>query len=193
MRYQLAISMLLLATESTAATSRAARIGAVETGLRPATHVQGTNARRWTLAERMKLYGVPGVSIAVIRAGRVAWARGYGVLQAGRPDRVDAATLFSIGSLSKVATAAVTLRLVDAGRLDLDTDVARFVTRWHLPPDPFTAVHPVTLRGLLSHTAGLSLKRCPARRPRKPKRCRSKPCQARSQATRAAGRCWNSW
>src|SRR3546814_8428058 len=71
----------------------------------------------------MAHYKVPGVSIAVIRDGRIAWARGYGVLQAGKPERVDTATLFSVGSLSKVATAAIALRLVDAGTLDLDRDV----------------------------------------------------------------------
>src|SRR5690606_19674239 len=89
-----------------------------ETGLRPGVHVRGQPQVRWTLAERMAHYKVPGVSIAVIRDGKIAWAKGYGVLQAGKPERVDTATLFSVGSLSKVATAAITLRLVDAGTLD---------------------------------------------------------------------------
>lgn len=143
-------------------------IRAFETGLRPGVHVRGQPEVRWTLAERMAHYKVPGVSIAVIRDGRIAWARGYGVLQAGKPERVDAATLFSVGSLSKVATAAITLRLVDAGTLDLDRDVSAYLTRWTLPPNPFTAVRPVTLRGLLSHSAGLTLSGFPDFQPGDP-------------------------
>src|SRR3546814_2732959 len=97
----------------------------------------------------------------LVRAGRIACARGDGVLQAGKPERVDTATLFSVGSLSKVATAAIALRLVDAGTLDLDRDVSAYLTRWTLPPNPFTAVRPVTLRGILSHSAGLTLSAFP--------------------------------
>lgn len=141
---------------------------AFEAGLRPAVHVRGEPAVRWTLAERMKHYGVPGVSIAVIRNGQVAWAKGYGVLQVGKPERVDAATLFSVGSLSKVATAAITLRLAEAGTLQLDRDVSTYLTRWKLPPNPFTAVRPVTLRGILSHSAGLTLSGFPDFQPDQP-------------------------
>src|SRR3546814_511057 len=125
----LAVSAPALAQQQPVETA----IRAFETGLRPGVHVHGQPQVRWTLAERMAHYKVPGVSIAVIRDGRIAWARGYGVLQAGKPERVDTATLFSVGSLSKVATAAIALRLVDAGTLDLDRDVSAYLTRWTLP------------------------------------------------------------
>lgn len=143
-------------------------VRAFENGLRPAVHVRGEPEVRWTLAERMAHYKVPGVSIAVIRNGKVVWAKGYGVLQVGKPDRVDTETLFSVGSLSKVATAAITLRLVAAGTLDLDRDVSGYLTRWHLPPNPFTAARPVTLRGLMSHSAGLTLSGFPDFQPGAP-------------------------
>ena len=65
--------------------------------------------------------------------------------------------MFSVGSVSKVGTAAITLRLVDAGRLDLDRDVNAYLKRWQVPGNAFTLVRPVTLRGILSHSAGLTV------------------------------------
>ena len=162
----LAVSAPVLARQPSPSVEAA--IHQFETGLRPGVHVEGQPQVRWTLAERMVHYKVPGVSIAVIRDGKIAWAKGYGVLQAGKPERVDTATLFSVGSLSKVATAAITLRLVDAGTLDLDRDVSAYLTRWRLPPNPFTAVRPVTLRGILSHSAGLTLSGFPDFEPGEP-------------------------
>lgn len=111
-----------------------------------------------TVAERMLHHGVPGMSIAVIRDGRLAWARAYGVLEAGQPDKVDTDTVFSVGSLSKVGAAAIALRLVDAGKLDLDRNVNDYLIRWKVPDNSFTARYPVTLRGILSHTAGLTVR-----------------------------------
>lgn len=60
------------------------------------------------------------MSVAVIEDGRLLWAKGYGVKRAGTTDSVDTETVFSVGSVSKVGTATITLRLVDEGRLDLD-------------------------------------------------------------------------
>lgn len=134
-----------------------ARIRAAESGLRDAVEVQGAPLQRWTIAERMKHWGVPGVSVAVIRDGKLAWARGYGLKEAGTADKVDTETVFSVGSVSKVGAAAVTLRLVDAGQLSLDRDVNEYLTRWRIPPNAYTPARPVTLRGILSHTAGLNV------------------------------------
>ncbi|MFT4075480.1 MAG: serine hydrolase domain-containing protein [Asticcacaulis sp.] len=130
-------------------------------GLRPSVQYAGEKPVRWTLEERMKYYGVPGVSIAVIRDGKIAWARGFGVRAAGTTDKVDADTVFSVGSLSKVPSAAISLRLVNAGRLDLDTDISPYLKRWKLPQNPYTGIAPVTLRGLLSHSAGMNLNNFP--------------------------------
>lgn len=133
------------------------RIRAFETSLRPAVSVEGKPEERWTLHERMAHWKVPGLSIAVIRNGALAWARGFGVLQTGGDEKVDAQTVFSVGSVSKVGAAAVTLRLVDAGRLDLDRDVNLYLEGWKIPDNPYTVASPVTLREILSHTAGLSV------------------------------------
>lgn len=112
---------------------------------------------RWTIEERMAHYNVPGVSVTVIEDGKIAWTKGYGVRLAGTEDKVDTDTMFSVGSVSKVATAAITLRLVDAGKLDLDRDVNDYLTRWKVPENEFTRKEPVTLRRIMSHTAGLTV------------------------------------
>lgn len=71
----------------------------------------------------------------------------------GRP--VDADTLFQVASLSKWLTAWGVMTLAEQGRIDLDAPVLRYLTRWHLPESEFNNEQ-VTVRRLLSHTAGLT-------------------------------------
>jgi len=131
-------------------------IAAVENGLLPAVRIRG-QTQRMQLTERMALYKVPGVSIAVINDGRIEWAKGYGVLDAGGSTPVDAATLFQAASISKPLAATAALQLVRRGRLDLTGDVNAWLTSWRVPANGFTAQHPVTLQDILSHTAGFSV------------------------------------
>ena len=109
-----------------------------------------------SLIHAMKQYNVPGVSIAMIDQGSVIWSGAYGVLQAGgtAPARVD--SLFQACSISKAVTAIATLRLVEAGTLDLDTDVNDYLQTWKVPAnDTWQPI--VTIRQLLSHTAGINV------------------------------------
>jgi len=131
------------------------RIETVESSLGPRGNTDPSI--RWNLEERMAFYGVPGVSIAVIEDGALLWAQGYGVKQAGTEDPIDTETVFSVGSVSKVGTAAITLRLVDQGQLDVDRDVNDYLRRWQVPANELTAQEPVTLRRIMSHTAGLTV------------------------------------
>lgn len=122
--------------------------------LRPTVH---TGRERWSLGERMAHHAVPGVAVAILRHGKVENLRGYGTRVAGRKLGVGANTLFSVGSVSKVATAALCLRLVSLGRLDLDRDVGHWLTRWRIPAGPGEDRGAITLRMLLSHTAGFNV------------------------------------
>ena len=140
-----------------AAPDDTARIGRVMRGLRPPVEVEGRPSSRWTLAERMAEYKVPGVSIAVIEGGRIAWARGVGVKEAGKPDSVGLTTLFQAASISKPVAATAMLRLVERGTLSLDTNVNRYLTSWKVPDNKFTAMEKVTLRRIVSHSAGLTV------------------------------------
>ncbi|MBB4639534.1 serine hydrolase [Longimicrobium terrae] len=96
---------------------------------------------------------VPGVSIALIEDGRVAWTHGFGVANADNRDPVRENTVFEGASLSKPVVAYIALRLTDEGRLDLDAPLTRYV------PDPFVAGDPrleqITARRVLDHTSGL--------------------------------------
>jgi CubicO group peptidase (beta-lactamase class C family) len=100
---------------------------------------------------------VPGAAVAVIQDGRVVLMRGYGYADLERRVPVTTRTGFSTGSISKALTAWGVMRLVEQGRLELDAPVERYLTRWHLPPSAEFDVAGVTVRRLLSHTAGLSV------------------------------------
>ena len=109
-----------------------------------------------TLAERMEHYGVPGVGIAVINDYELEWAKGYGVLEAGGSERVTPDSLFHAGSIAKPVSAAAALALVERGLFDLDRDVNEKLLSWRVPENKYTAEEKVTLRRLMSHSAGLT-------------------------------------
>ena len=134
-----------------------AAVGRVTAGLRSQLTVKGAPAVTYTLAERMAHHKVPGVSIAVVDNGRIVWARGYGLKALGTADSVDANTLFQAASISKPVAASGMLRLVEEGKLALDTPVNDYLKSWKLPDNPFTAKEKVTLRRIASHNAGLTV------------------------------------
>jgi CubicO group peptidase (beta-lactamase class C family) len=134
-----------------------ARIERVENGLLPAAVVGGSPIQQVRLGERMTALNVPGISIAVINNGVLEWARGFGLadVASGRP--VNEHTKFQAASISKPVTAMAAMSLVQAGKLSLDEDVNLRLVAWKLPMNDFTAQRKVTLRGLLSHTAGIGV------------------------------------
>jgi CubicO group peptidase (beta-lactamase class C family) len=99
--------------------------------------------------ELLQKYKVPGASVAVVSNGRIESARGYGVAYEDGP-AVTVDTLFQAASISKPVAAMVAMRLVEMGKLSLDEDVNAKLRSWKAPAR-------VTLRGLLSHTAGLTV------------------------------------
>lgn len=153
----LACLSTLSAAEPAAGTALAAQIVRIENGLLPPARIAGTKSAPWTIAARMAAYKVPGVSIAVIDHGEIVWARGYGIARAGDETAVTPDTLFQAASVSKPVAAAAALALVDAGQLQLDTDVNDKLKTWKIPASPAAAGQPVTLREILSHTAGLTV------------------------------------
>jgi CubicO group peptidase (beta-lactamase class C family) len=109
-----------------------------------------------SLQARMQQYLVPGFSVAVINDYKIAWTKGYGVLEQGEPQRVTTDSLFAAGSISKPVSAAAALALVEKGHLRLDEDVNAELRSWKVPENEFTKTEKVTLRRLLSHSAGLN-------------------------------------
>jgi len=105
------------------------------------------------LDEQMARHHVPGLSVAVIDDYSIAWTRAHGVADEGTGREVTPETVFQASSISKPVTAAVALRLVEQGLLDLDADVNDTLTSWKVPANAFTARSEVTLRKLLAHAA----------------------------------------
>lgn len=134
---------------------RNTRIDAVAHGLVPA--VVSDRSVPQEIGARMRHYEVPGVSVAVIHDGRIEWARGWGVRDRDSCAPVTPRTVFQAASISKSVAALAAMRLVQAGKLDLDQDINHALTSWTLPSDPALAPGFVTLRQLLSHTAGTTV------------------------------------
>jgi CubicO group peptidase (beta-lactamase class C family) len=132
------------------------RIARIESGLAPRVHVEGQPIK-WSLQERMAHHRVPGVSIAVINDGKLEWARGYGTLEAGGAEPVNAETVFQAASISKPVSALALLRLAETGKIALDQDVNELLKTWKIPANDLTTDEKVTLRRMLSHTAGLTV------------------------------------
>ena len=134
----------------------AARIQRIENGLLPASVIKGQPLPQMKLAERMKYHKIPGVSIAVINNYKIEWTRGYGVREAGTNEAITPDTLFQAGSVSKSVTAVAIMRLVQQGVLNLDEDVNKKLVSWKVPENEYTRNEKVTVRRLLTHTAGLN-------------------------------------
>jgi CubicO group peptidase (beta-lactamase class C family) len=134
----------------------APHIAAIERGLLPLVRIQGRDQRA-SIEARMRALHVPGLQIAVLEGDQLAWSRAYGVADADTGQRAGEATLFQAGSISKALTALAVLLAVDKGELGLDLPVNELLTSWKLPENDFTARAPVTLRHLLSHSAGTTV------------------------------------
>ncbi len=133
------------------------RIRRIETGLLKKVRIEGRPYEKMSLAERMIAYKVPALSVAVIKDSKIEWARAYGMQdkEEGTPAAPD--TLFQAASISKAVAAGGALRLVEKGLLDLDADVNDKLVSWRVPESPFTKDARVTLRRILSHSAGLTV------------------------------------
>ena len=130
----------------------------IENNLRHPVLIFGDPNNRMSLTERMAHYHVPGVSIAVIDKGKLAWAKGYGNISSDIESKaINIHTLFQAGSVSKSLTAFGALILVQQGKISLDEDVNCYLKSWKIPDNEFTQSEKVTLRRLLSHSAGTSV------------------------------------
>ncbi|MBD8541262.1 beta-lactamase family protein [Oxalobacteraceae sp. CFBP 8761] len=147
----LAACIAMLAAAGAYADDSAA-IARIESGLRPEVALADVPVAPLALIDEMKRLNVPGVSVAVIKDGKVAWTRGYGVAWTGGP-AVTPQTLFQAASLSKPVSAMATLRMVEQGKLALDAGIDQALTSWTLPKGDGTP----SLRQLLSHTGGMSV------------------------------------
>ncbi len=135
----------------------AARIARIESGLLPAVVIKGQPPVPMTIADRMAHYKVPGVSVAFFDHGQILWTRAYGFADVASKKPVTPDTLFQAASISKPIAALAALRLVQDGKLSLDEDVNVKLKTWKVPENAFTVKEKVTIRRILSHSAGLTV------------------------------------
>lgn len=106
-----------------------------------------------SLLEQQKM---TGLSLAVVDNYEVVYTTQSGFKEFGKPDPIDVDTMFSTASISKPIFATLVLMLVEQGKMDLDKPINGYLKRWKLPESELTKNNPVTLRALLSHSAGTS-------------------------------------
>jgi CubicO group peptidase (beta-lactamase class C family) len=155
------LSLILLSTLSLNAQTKKyspdveEKIRLVENSL--AGWVHTGNNDTWNLADRMKKYNINGVSIAVIHNYQIEWVRGYGYADVSEKRPVTELTLFQAASISKSLNSIGVLKLVQEKKLDLNTDINKYLVSWKFPYDEKSNNKEITLTSLLSHTAGLTI------------------------------------
>lgn len=112
------------------------------------------------VSAQMQRQGLPGLALALVDGERVILLKGYGKADpAGRP--VTPQTPFLLASVSKPLTAAAVMQLVEAGQVELDAPLQRYVPEFQMA-DPAASAH-ITVRHLLLHTSGLPVTACDTR------------------------------
>ncbi|MDG1751173.1 MAG: serine hydrolase [Thalassotalea sp.] len=107
------------------------------------------------IMQAMKTFQVPGVAVAIIKDDAVVMSKGFGVIEHGKPAKVNADTLFGIASNTKAMTAALIAQLVDQGKLSWKTKVIDIIPEFQMPDAYVT--REFTITDLLSHNSGLGL------------------------------------
>ncbi len=133
------------------------RIARIENGIQPNLQIEGTEIPNYSIEERLEDLDIPGVSIAIIQDGELAWAKGYGMADVAENRPVTTETLFLAGSISKPVAALRAHQLAEEGIIHLDTNVNAYLTSWKLPENEFTTSEKVNTRRILNHTAGLTV------------------------------------
>lgn len=104
------------------------------------------------VTRNMKLWDIPGVAVAIVKDGKTVFIKGYGVRELGKPEKVDANTLFMIGSNTKAFTATAIAMLDTEEKLSLNDPVQKWIPDFRLY-DPWVAKE-ATITDLLCHRLG---------------------------------------
>ncbi|MCW9132648.1 beta-lactamase family protein [Bacillus paramycoides] len=105
--------------------------------------------------KQMKQYSVAGLSLSVIRGGKLDEATAFGTLESGTTRNITTNSIFNSCSISKFITTTLVLKLCDQGIVNLDEDVNDRLTSWKIPTNKLTSKKKITLRNLLSHQSGI--------------------------------------
>jgi CubicO group peptidase (beta-lactamase class C family) len=113
---------------------------------------------KYSIEERMKFYKIPSVSIAVINDGKIEWANTYGYADIVNKRLANVNTLYQVASISKSINGWAFMKLVEEGRLSSEKDIREYLKSWQFPDNQWSKGKRITIKNLLSHTAGLSVR-----------------------------------
>jgi CubicO group peptidase (beta-lactamase class C family) len=117
----------------------------VENSLSGSVQIQDS-VNTWNIEQRMKEKGINGVSIAVIRNYKIAWAKGYGLADKEANKPVTTQTLFQAASISKSLNGVGVLKLVQDKKIDLYTDINTYLKSWKFPYDTVSHGKKITVQ-----------------------------------------------
>jgi CubicO group peptidase (beta-lactamase class C family) len=140
----------LLPVVAMAAIMLSAAAGTAQPG--PATHAVAVDPKRIgdVVREEMQRQRIPGVSLAIVKAGQIVYAEGFGLANVEHGVPVRPETVFQSGSVGKQFTATAVMMLVEEGKISLDDSIAKYLPE---SPEPWK---PITVRRLLTHTSGMT-------------------------------------
>ncbi len=161
------ISLLIhtaaIAQSTAVPTNLADRITQVENSLTPPLIIEGE--KLFTIQQRMQLYNIPAVTIAVVKDYKIDWAKAYGYADVSEKRLADASTRFQAASISKSLNAMSLLKLAQEKKIDLFADINNYLTSWKFPYDSVSKNKKISVANLLSHTAGLTIHGFPGYKP----------------------------
>ena len=151
------ISLLACAPKEVEEKNYQERYDRIVNGIQPILQIEGEQIPTFSIDERLKEKGIPGMSLAVYHDG-VIWGSAYGMADKGENRKVDLTTMFLAGSISKPVAAVRAHQLVEEGTLNLDGNVNEFLSSWQVPDNEFTKNEKVTLRRILNGKSSHSSK-----------------------------------
>jgi CubicO group peptidase (beta-lactamase class C family) len=96
--------------------------------------------------------GVPGVAIGIVKDGKVAYVRGFGVMELGKEQLVMPQSIFNWASVAKSVTAIAIMQLVEQDKIELDASITDYLSYFQMADERYQAI---TVRQLMSHMAGI--------------------------------------
>jgi CubicO group peptidase (beta-lactamase class C family) len=108
----------------------------------------------YTVEQAMAENDLKGLSVAIFENYKLVWTETWGVKDVKSKESIDENTAFSTASIAKPITAILIIMLEEKGLISLDDPVSKYLKRWHLPESKFLKDTKLTLKHLLSHTAG---------------------------------------
>jgi CubicO group peptidase (beta-lactamase class C family) len=152
------LALLLILAPSNPAQAQqslADRIRQVENSLSGNIIAEGDQA--WSIQQRMQLYNIPAVTIAVVKDYKIDWAKAYGYADVNEQRLADTDTRFQAASISKSLNAMALLRLAQEKKIDMVADINNYLSSWKFPYDSISNNKKISVANLLSHTAGITI------------------------------------